>query len=200
MLNDRPQSLTELAHRTIANVVQFGDLVVDATAGNGHDTLFLANLTGPTGRVLAVDIQLAAVNITRRRMADNKQMHVVVQQQSHADTIALADETVTAMMFNLGYQPGGDKAIVTQPANTTAALDQAAQLLKPGGVITVIAYRGHPGGQPEERAVHRWSEALDDNEYRKTRTASDANNQSSPVLFVVHKLQRPRLIGRDSVE
>lgn len=37
-----------------------GDIVVDATMGNGHDTQFLAELVGENGHVYAFDIQESA--------------------------------------------------------------------------------------------------------------------------------------------
>lgn len=38
-----------------------GDTVIDATAGNGHDTVFLAQLVGRQGRVWAFDVQSSAL-------------------------------------------------------------------------------------------------------------------------------------------
>ncbi|MDD3298972.1 MAG: rRNA methyltransferase, partial [Firmicutes bacterium] len=51
----------------VKGVVSEGDLTVDATAGNGHDTLFFASLVGEKGAVYAFDIQQRALDITRER-------------------------------------------------------------------------------------------------------------------------------------
>jgi hypothetical protein len=39
-------------------VLQPGDVAVDATCGNGHDSLFMAQAIGPTGELHAVDVQV----------------------------------------------------------------------------------------------------------------------------------------------
>jgi hypothetical protein len=56
---------------------------------------------------------------------------------------------VAAITFNLGYLPGGDKSVVTQTTTTRMALRLSMDLLRPGGILVVVAYRGHTGG-PEE--------------------------------------------------
>lgn len=58
----------QLCHEFLTAHLQPGGLYVDATCGNGHDTEFLCRLAGPTGRVLALDIQPAAVENTNTRL------------------------------------------------------------------------------------------------------------------------------------
>ena len=58
--------LTQIAHEAIAAVLHDGDTTIDATAGNGHDTLMLARLVGESGRVIAFDVQSDAIIATRR--------------------------------------------------------------------------------------------------------------------------------------
>ena len=59
----------EWAHELVRSRVHAGAWVVDATAGNGHDTLLLANLAGSAGRVFAFDVQTAALEATRARLS-----------------------------------------------------------------------------------------------------------------------------------
>ena len=54
-----------IAHRVAESVLREGDLAVDATAGNGHDTVFLAQAVGETGKVFAIDVQAAAIGSIR---------------------------------------------------------------------------------------------------------------------------------------
>jgi ubiquinone/menaquinone biosynthesis C-methylase UbiE len=155
--------LTDLAHRQVAAVAGMGDEVVDATAGNGHDTLELARLVGETGRVYAFDIQQAAIDQTRRRLSRHGLLErVTLQLCGHEHLLErLAPESqgkIAAVMFNLGYLPGGDKQRVTRAATTVPAMEQAARCLRPGGILTVIAYPGHPGGSDELDAVTDWFE------------------------------------------
>ena len=155
--------LTDLAHQQVAAVAGMGDEVVDATAGNGHDTLELARLVGETGRVYAFDIQQAAIDQTRRRLSRHGLLErVTLQLCGHEHLLErLAPECqgkIAAVMFNLGYLPGGDKQRVTRAATTVPAMEQAARCLRPGGILTVIAYPGHPGGSDELDAVTEWFE------------------------------------------
>jgi predicted methyltransferase len=158
-----PERPTVQAHREVAAVLRAGELAVDATAGNGHDTLFLAERVGPTGRVLAFDIQPAAIEATRARLAAaGLAERVGLVLGSHGDLAEhVAPGGVAAVMFNLGYFPGGDHAVITRTAETLRALGAAAAALRPGGIVTVVCYPGHPGGEEESAAVVAWAEALD---------------------------------------
>ena len=65
-----------------------------------------------------------------------------------------------AVVFNLGYLPGGDRTVITRPETTMPALDQAFKLLMPDGILMVTVYPGHGGGSDEQRAVNDWATAL----------------------------------------
>lgn len=150
--------LTELAHRLLAEALGPGGRAVDATAGNGHDTLFLARRAGPTGRVLALDIQPAAVATTRARL--DAAGHGPACEVREADHARLAEwlpadfrGATDAVVLNLGYLPGSDHALVTRPEGTVAALRAGLAALRPGGRLVVVAYTGHPGGEAEAEAV-----------------------------------------------
>jgi tRNA A58 N-methylase Trm61 len=132
-----------------------GDLAIDATAGNGHDSAFLAECVGASGRVVAFDIQPEAIVQARRHVtscgfADRVEFH----QESHTRIAAhTAPGTVAVVMFNLGYLPGGDHAIATESSETLDAIDQATTALKPGGLLSIVCYPGHAAGSGEAAAV-----------------------------------------------
>lgn len=152
--------LTERVHDRLKAHLRPGDFAVDATAGNGHDSLLLAELVGASGRVCSVDIQAAAIDATRKRLqAADCLKQVQLIEESHATALAALREATpraAAIVFNLGYLPGSDKAVQTEAADTLAALDASAALLAPNGLLAVTAYRGHPGGQLEHEAVAGW--------------------------------------------
>ena len=62
--------ITEWYRHFIREQVQAGDLCIDATAGNGNDTLLLCELVGKEGKVVAFDIQQVAVDNTKKRLAE----------------------------------------------------------------------------------------------------------------------------------
>ncbi len=159
MSTHRP--LTRLAHARLAEHLSPGDIAIDATAGNGHDTLFLARRVGPEGQVHAFDVQPRALAATRERLAASGcETPVRLYLESHARMQAVLPAElagrVAAVTFNLGYLPGSDHAVVTARDSTLEALAQALALLRPGGLLSVLAYRGHPGGETEARAVATW--------------------------------------------
>jgi hypothetical protein len=94
---------------------------------------------------------------------------------------------VTAVMFNLGYLPGGDKERVTQPATTRSALAAAADLLRSGGRITVVLYVGHPGGEREAQVVRQWAANLDQQRFQVLAYAFLNQTNDPPRLLVIEK-------------
>lgn len=149
--------LVELAHGLVRQFVSEGDVVIDATAGAGRDTLFLAQQVGPTGHVHTFDIQAQALSQTRQRLMGYLKNLVTLHQANHQELLERLPvehhQAIAAVMFNLGYLPQGDPAIKTTSASTLNALQQSVELLRPGGVLSVIAYTGHPGGLEEAERV-----------------------------------------------
>jgi tRNA A58 N-methylase Trm61 len=164
---------------------------VDATVGNGHDTLFLAETVGASGRVFGFDIQAEALQAARRRLeAANLEGRVTLFAESHhrmADCLpAEVHGRIKAVMFNLGYLPHGDHAIITRPETTVPALDAAARLLAPGGMMSAVLYTGHPGGPEESEAVIRWAKELSPHRFQ-TMWVQLPNRNHAPSLLAVEK-------------
>jgi len=180
-------SLTTLAHNILRRVIRAGDTVVDATAGNGYDTLNLARSVTETGRVLAIDIQPAAIAATRDRLRAASVQHVSLFEEDHTQVLqrlAEAQNQVRAIMFNLGYLPGSDKQHTTTAQSTTTAMVSALKILAPGGVMTVTAYRGHPGGQEEAAAVEHLAKSQTPQQISVDVIPGSVENQESPILYV----------------
>lgn len=185
-------SLVNIAHNLIRDVLHPGAIVIDATVGNGYDTLFLAEQVGPSGRVYGFDIQQAAIDSTREK---SQQAHIpeslTLIHASHADMdekIPLHHHgKISIIMFNLGYLPGGDKRIITQTDSTLLALNSASRLLKTEGLITILAYPGHTGGDKETDQVKNWCEQLDPDQFNVRTIYGTEYKESAPRLFVVSK-------------
>jgi hypothetical protein len=90
-------------------------------------------------------------------------------------------------MFNLGYLPGSDRGCITRATSTLPALEQSLALLAPQGVLSLLAYRGHAGGQDEAAAVTRWLQGLDQKRYKVRRFGSETGNQTGPELSLVYR-------------
>jgi ubiquinone/menaquinone biosynthesis C-methylase UbiE len=180
---------TELAHQIVADTACSGDLLIDATTGNGTDTLLLARLAGSAGRVLAFDVQAEAIAAARERVeAAGMAQNVRFILESHATMSSHAAPGAAAVvMFNLGYLPGQDHAIVTTAAETLAALAAAATVLKPGGLLSVICYPGHSGGDGESKAVEDWMVRLPAAGWRVCRYGALGTLRPAPFLLAAVK-------------
>ena len=181
---DIRRPLTTVAHDAVAAVLFDGAKAIDATMGNGHDTLFLARQVGPNGKVIAFDIQPDALTMTAQRVeALGIASRVDLRQAGHETLLRSVPPSwsgaVNAVMFNLGYLPGGDKRCVTRASTTRQALDQTIQLLTPGGRLSILLYRHHDGAEPEVDAVTRWLAGLPD------ACRVDAYDSRGPVLYLV---------------
>lgn len=182
--------ITELAQEQISRVVRQGALVVDATAGNGRDTLFLARLVGPGGRVFAFDIQEGALQKTASLLEENRLAErVTLLHAGHETMSAHIEVPVSAVMFNLGYLPGGDRAIVTRPESTRLALAASLELLRPGGLITVVLYPGHPQGKEEREIIVDYCRSLDSKVCRVVQVALLNCSGVPPELLVLKKFK-----------
>jgi SAM-dependent methyltransferase len=176
--------VTELAHLLVQRCLKPGGRAVDATVGNGHDTLFLARLVGPGGRVEGFDLQTEAIGKTRIKTAGQPQVHLHVL--GHERMGELVEGPVDAVMFNLGYLPSGDKSVITRTSSTLPALETAAKLLGGGGILTVVVYPGHEGGAEEAEAVSRWFQTLRRDYYRVVHFGPPGTSQAegeSPYLL-----------------
>lgn len=186
MLPPRP---TQLAQILLRNSIGEGDTVIDGTAGNGHDTIFLAECVGSHGRVLAFDIQEQAIHSAKAAvMASNFGDRVEFHQLSHARMAEKVERgSVTAIMFNLGYLPGEDHHFTTQTKETLTALVIAADLLKPGGVLSVVCYPGHPEGAVEAAQVETWAASQAALGWRTAKYAMIGTLQPAPFLIFSRK-------------
>jgi 16S rRNA C1402 N4-methylase RsmH len=180
-----------VAQRFVAEYVQPGDCVVDATLGNGIDAVFLMRLVGAGGTVFGFDVQEEALARTRERVAQElgadggAEMHLHLLD--HAQMASVIGEEyrgrVAAAMFNLGYLPKAPHERITRPESTMPALEGSLTLLKAGGIISVVAYPGHEGGDIEAEAVERWASALPHEQYQ-VGTYRYLNQRKSPPLWI----------------
>jgi SAM-dependent methyltransferase len=178
-----------LAHFFLRERIREGDLVVDATCGNGQDTVFLAELAGETGRVLAFDLQERAIDRTRERLKEaglDKRVELILS--GHERMSEFLSEPAKAFVFNLGYLPSGDRLIKTTSGSTLSALGQARKLLLPSGLILLSVYTGHDGGGEEWEAVQGWCETLPPQEFNVWLSRQLNRSDKAPFLVLIEKM------------
>ncbi|XP_019457325.1 PREDICTED: uncharacterized protein LOC109357746 isoform X2 [Lupinus angustifolius] len=157
---------TDIAHMVWKGIVQKGDTVIDATCGNGFDTLAMLNLVSDDshkGYVYALDIQKDALDKTslllEESLDSNEKQLVKLFNICHSkmEEVVPTNAAVRLVAFNLGYLPGGDKEIITRSETTLLALEAAKRIIIPGGLISIVVYVGHPGGREELETVETFA-------------------------------------------
>ncbi|MDN7246063.1 class I SAM-dependent methyltransferase [Planococcus shenhongbingii] len=174
----------------LEQTVRPGDIVIDATAGNGHDTYFLAGLTGESGKVFAFDIQQEAIDATRKRTEEFT--HVELIHDSHAKISEYVSAPIAAAVFNLGYLPKGDHRIITRAQSTLTAMEQCLSLLKEQGLLLVVIYSGHDGGSEERDAVMEFVQDLPQVSYDVLKYEFINQRHSPPFLVAIEKKKKKK--------
>lgn len=162
------ERILPFARTLLKTAIEEGDHVIDATLGNGHDTLYLAKLVGETGHVYGFDIQDEAIDQTKLKLEEKAILDRVTLFKSsheHVETHIPIEKhgTIAAAIFNLGYLPGGDKTIVTKPDSTIAAIEQLLHIMKKEAIIVIVIYHGHEEGQIERDVLLHYVKELDQN-------------------------------------
>lgn len=157
----------DIIKRAISENVREGDICIDATAGRGNDTLFMASLVGDSGHVTAFDIQPEAVESTKALLSEAGLSHRAdVRLQSHAEMDTLFEEgTVSCITFNFGWLPKGDHSISTKKESSLEAIEKGLRLLKKDGIMTLIIYYGRDTGFEEKDAILEYLPTIDSGKY-----------------------------------
>lgn len=180
------------ARLLLQKAVKPGDIAVDATLGNGHDTLFLAELVGESGHVYGFDIQKAAVESTTERLSKNEVLNRVSLFHKGHEEIRSSISTkhkgkITGAIFNLGYLPGGDKSIVTTANTTKLAIEQIIELLAPEGIIILVIYHGHQEGAIERDELLNYVEELDQQRVHVLQYKFINQKNNPPFIVAIEK-------------
>lgn len=177
--------LLDLQKQLILTHLGEGDIAVDFTMGNGHDTEFLSKTVGERGHVYAFDIQQQAVESTTAHLKDvGCPQNYTLIHDSHHKVKDYVTGPIKAGMFNLGYLPGGDKSITTMRATTMPAIQAAIELLGPKSILSIAIYPGHEEGDAEGRMVSEYLSTLD--RFRvSVAQIKIINSPTSPYFMVV---------------
>ncbi|MDQ8205561.1 FAD-dependent oxidoreductase [Pelagicoccus sp. SDUM812003] len=191
-LKPRRWIATEVVREVISHHVNPGETAIDATAGNGHDTVWLCESVGASGHVFAFDLQAPALEITRGRLRKSSlAKRATLMQRGHETMLdSIPPEHrggISAIVFNLGFLPGGDLQVVTQPKTTLQALDASMVLLKPGGMLSITLYPSHPGGQEEVDEVLIWIQRLASDQAEVCFERHPTGNRNSPYPVFIKK-------------
>lgn len=180
---------TKVCFEILSKYVSEGDTVIDATVGNGYDTDSLLQLVGSTGKVYAFDIQNEAIQNAKKLLNQNNRLQNNIEfiNDSHSLIQQYVNESVQAIVFNLGYLPGGNHNITTHADTTLAAIQQGLELLKINGIITILIYQGHQQGKIEKENIIQYAESLDSKKYHVMLFHLINQKSDPPCLMLITK-------------
>lgn len=180
-----PLDAVAVSHYFLKSILKEGDTVVDATAGNGFDTVFLAEAVGEEGQVWGFDLQDEALHKAEANLVIeglSGRVHLI-----KSDHIRFADQipaehkgSVGAFLFNLGYLPGGDKEVTTSEPSTLAAFSQALDWIRPGGAVVMVLYPGHAEGLEERNSLLKKASSLPVKNWQCLHASSPLAHRKNP--------------------
>lgn len=186
--NRKLKTATQIFKMLIEPFVFEGMVAVDCTVGNGHDTLFLAKEAGVNGKVYGFDVQQSAIAATNKRLSEHDDIAPAdLFHTGHENLEENVNEGVDIVVYNLGYLPRHDKSITTMTKTTLESVKQAMRIIKPGGVVSVIAYPGHDEGANELAGLTAFLKDVDQTEFDILRSEFINQKNRPPILFLIEK-------------
>ena len=176
------ENVTILTQMMLPQFVNPGYRCIDATTGNGHDTLFLSELIGKDGFVYGFDVQQLAIDATKEKLQGRENYQLICDGHEHMEQYIL--EPIDFVIFNLGYLPRADKNIKTHKTTTLLAIEAALRLLKCHGILWVVVYPGHEEGAEESEALKKYFASLEQKNY-SVMTSKFVNQRNNPPYVIV---------------
>ncbi|GKZ02617.1 rRNA methyltransferase [Paraclostridium bifermentans] len=180
--------VTDLNKVLLEDVIKEGDIVIDATMGNGYDTKYLAEKVGENGLVYSFDVQEEAIKSTKKRLEKADLIdRVNLILDGHQNMDMYVNKEVSCVMFNLGYLPRAKHQVITKPETTLEAIKKSLELLKPNGIVSIAIYTGHEGGMEECDEVFGYVSRLDQSEYSVLNCNFVNQINHPPRLIMIEK-------------
>lgn len=183
------KNTVEISKFYMNKYVEPRDIVLDATVGNGNDTLELAKLVGNEGKVYGFDIQTEAINNTGKLLKENNILgNIELINDSHENIGDYIDQELDFIIYNLGYLPGGNKKIITKAETTVKSIKASLRLLKRNAILLVNSYVGHQGGAEENKALEGLLKGLDQRKFNVIKNEFLNQKNNPPKLYIIEKL------------
>ncbi|MGL5043210.1 MAG: class I SAM-dependent methyltransferase [Culicoidibacterales bacterium] len=163
--------------------------VIDATCGNGHDSLFMASLLGYRGRLFGFDIQQRALDQTRIKLAGSLPRFELfcLSHDNMYEQLEPFLGKIDLVVFNLGFYPNHPHEITTMIKSTYSAILQAICLLKRKGLLIVVAYPGHENGAIESQMLSQLFTKADPNKYFITKYQQTNGFSPTPIVYTIEQ-------------
>jgi len=185
------QDIQAIARSYLKKILKPGDIVIDATAGRGRDTVFLAECVGESGKVFAFDIQEEAL-LSTKELIEKQGLaeRVVLIAACHSEIRKYVADGLAAAVFNLGYLPGSGKKLTTKADTTVKAVVETLYLIRENGIIFITVYRGHSGSREESEALLSFLSELSKKEFSVFQGIYLNQGETSPYWIMIQKNRR----------
>lgn len=184
-------------HLTIAkncwkSFLEKNHIVIDATCGNGYDSLFVSQILieSMNGSLFCFDIQKEAIDATtfllKNSLTTAAFEKIIFFNESHEDFSKYIKTKVNLIIYNLGYLPKGNRELTTKVETTLSSIRSGLSLLDDRGALSITCYPGHIEGEKEEKALISFLSTLDNYKY-SVCYHKWLNADKAPSFFWVEK-------------
>ena len=177
------ERIIPFSHKKLLEVVDKNSIVVDATCGNGNDTLFLCS---NVKYVYGFDIQKEALQNTKTLLDFNNKSNYELILDGHENIKKYIHQPIDAVIFNLGYLPSFDKTITTMSDTTLTAISDSLDLIKVNGLVIITIYTGHENGLNESVDVYNYAKTLN-SKFFNVLKYEFINKVKSPYIIIIEK-------------
>ncbi len=187
----------QISHLLLKEALLKAKIIVDATAGNGNDTLFLAENALDNAKIYAFDIQQEALNNAELKLQNrydsdgnlrSKNLQVKFIHDSHEHIAAYVNENVDLAIFNLGYLPGGNHSVTTKLNSTLKALTVLIEKANINAHIAIVVYPGHEEGAKEAATLKNFLAGLDKKYFTVGHYQMINHTNNAPRLYWIEKV------------
>ncbi len=187
----------QISHLLLKEALPKAKIIVDATAGNGNDTLFLAENAFANATIYAFDIQKDALSKAESKLQNrydsddnlkSKNLKVHFIHDSHEQIAKYVVNNIDLAIFNLGYLPGGNHEITTKLNATLTALTVIIEKLNIYGHIALVVYPGHEEGAKEATALRMYLQELNKKYFTVGYYQMINHKNNAPSLYWIEKV------------
>ena len=178
-------SILNRARQKMQENLKEKDLVIDATTGNGKDSLFLLEII-KQGYLFGFDIQKKAIENTNNLLKQKYKNYKLfnIGHENMKETLKEYKNRISLIIFNLGYLPKSTSTIMTNYKTTIKAIKDGLELLNNKGHIIITIYPGTKTGNQESIKIKEFlkKQKIKYQEYRNTE------NKEAPYLIELKKI------------
>lgn len=148
-----PSSVVKLSHQILDRLTNSNDIIIDATLGNGYDSLYLSNLVS---HIYSFDIQKQALDNSEKTLQNVGNVSMILDSHLNYQNYV---KNYHGVIFNLGYLPTGNKSVTTTSKTTISTLEKMIQdnLAR---FILLVVYPGHDEGYIESHDLQKYLENI----------------------------------------